>query len=191
MSHYIAFHKPYGVLSKFSDRAGRATLKDYITIPNIYPAGRLDLRSEGLLLLSDDNQFLHRLTDPSYNHPKTYFVQVEGLITENAIQNLRKEIVLPGLQTKLPVQVVLLTDVDFPPRDPPVRDYHPTSWLKITLTEGKKHQVRRMTSAVDFPTLRLVRVQVGRISLDELQSGQWRNLNRNEYKPYLLNSEKS
>ncbi len=181
MFRYIAFHKPYGVLSKFTDREDRPTLGQYIDIPNIYPAGRLDYRSEGLLVLSDDKAFRHRLTDPGYHHPKIYLAQVEGLVHSEAVQILRQNIVLPGFQSKLP-EVEIIAMPDLPPRQPPVRDYHPTSWLKITLTEGKKHQVRRMTAAVGFPTLRLVRIAIGNIHLNDLQPGQWRVLQETEVK---------
>lgn len=179
MTRYLAFYKPFEVLSQFTDSAGRATLKDFVNVPGVYSAGRLDYRSEGLLLLSDDGGLIHRLTDPHYDHPKTYLAQVEGLVNEQAVARLGSEIVLPGIQTKLP-QVTAVCDPQLPPRSQPVRDYHPTSWLKIVLYEGKKHQVRRMTAAVGFPTLRLVRVAIGKIGLGSLQPGEWRDLTRKE-----------
>jgi len=178
MSQYIAFHKPYGVLSQFTDSAGRTTLASYITIPDIYTAGRLDYQSEGLLLLSDDGRFLQQVTDPRFDHPKTYLAQVEGSVTLEALERLRTEIVVPGLQTRLPKEVQAVSKPDLPFR--PVRDYHPTTWVQIILQEGKKHQVRRMTAAVGFPTLRLVRVAIGPVVLGELEPGQWRRLTETE-----------
>ncbi len=176
MARYIALYKPFEVLSQFEDAEGRETLKPLVPVPGVYAAGRLDYRSEGLLLLTDDGPLSHRLTDPRYEHPKTYLAQVEGRITPEAISVLRHEIVLPGLQTRLPGYVQAVPPPDLPPRSKPVRPYHPTSWVKIILYEGKKHQVRRMTAAAGFPTLRLVRVAVGPIELGGLQPGEWRDL---------------
>ena len=178
---YISFNKPYGVMSQFTDAHGRQTLKDFIDIPNVYAAGRLDYRSEGLLLLSDDGLFIHRLTDPNNNHPKTYLAQVEGSATLEDIQPLQNDIVLPGIQTKL-AYTKIIPEPTLPPRSKPVREYHPTTWLKIILCEGKKHQVRRMTAAIGFPTLRLVRVSIANIELGELKPGEWRNLGHLELK---------
>lgn len=178
---YLAFYKPYAVLSQFSDACGRSTLKDYLPIPGIYPAGRLDYRSEGLLILSDDGEFIHRLTHPRHALTKTYLAQVEGVVTPEAIRLLNQTILLPGLQTRL-AQARLIPTPDLPPHPSPsdrlVRG--PTTWLEIVLSEGKKHQVRRMTAAVGFPTLRLVRIAIGPIRLGSLQPGQWRPLTRSE-----------
>lgn len=179
MPRYLAFFKPYEVLSQFTDTAGRTTLKDFILVPGVYAAGRLDYRSEGLLLLSDDGLLIQHLTDPRFEHTKTYLVQVEGVITTEATDRLNQEIVLPEIQTRLP-QVEVISEPDLPPRSKPVRNYHPTTWLKIVLQEGKKHQVRRMTAAVGFPTLRLVRVAIGSLTLGDLQPGQWRILSKEE-----------
>jgi 23S rRNA pseudouridine2457 synthase len=198
---YILFHKPYDVLSSFTDEdgsgrdassvprrgvegkgpsaRGRATLKAYIAVPGIYAAGRLDRDSEGLLLLSDDGELLHRLTHPHYDHPKTYYVQVEGVITREAAGELRRGIVIKGLKTKR-TEVELIEPPDFPPRSKPVRDYHPTSWIRIVLREGKKRQIRHMTAAVGYPTLRLVRVGIGPLSLGNLKPGEWRHLSERE-----------
>lgn len=176
---YLAFFKPFEVLSQFSDATGRATLKDFIDIPGVYAAGRLDYRSEGLLILSDDGAFIHRLSDPRYDHQKIYLVQVEGVATTQAVQSLNDNIILPDLQ-RYPAQVSLIAEPDLPPRSKPVRDYHPTSWLMMHLREGKKHQVRRMTAAVGFPTLRLVRVAIGPVSLAGLTPGKWRRLTDEE-----------
>jgi 23S rRNA pseudouridine2457 synthase len=179
MSHYIRFFKPFEVFCQFTDQMGRTTLKDYIRVPHVYPAGRLDFLSEGLLILTDDGSLVRRITDPGFVHPKTYFVQVEGLLSDQALQTMRENILLPGLQTRL-IQVEIIPEPDIPPRSKPVRAYHPKTWLKMTLSEGKKHQIRRMTAAVGFPTLRLVRVAIGEVTLDGLQPGAWKDLNRRE-----------
>jgi pseudouridine synthase len=175
MSHNIRFFKPFEVLCQFTDQMGRTTLKDYIRVPHIYPAGRLDYLSEGLIILTDDGSLVRRITDPDFEHPKTYFVQVEGLLSDQALQRMRDTILLPGLQTRL-IQVEIIPEPDIPPRSKPVRAYHPKTWLKMTLSEGKKHQIRRMTAAVGFPTLRLVRFAIGDVTLDGLQPGDWRVL---------------
>ncbi len=185
----LLFHKPYGVLSKFTDAEGRPTLSEYIPVPRVYVAGRLDARSEGLLLLSDDGSLLHRLTHPRYHHPKTYWVQVEGEMPPEAARRLEEGLVLrmPARRggKKRPQRVFALRarripDPDLPPRPVPVRSYHPTTWLEIVLTQGKKHQIRRMTAAVGFPTLRLVRVAIGPLTLEGLAPGQWRYLTPQE-----------
>lgn len=175
----IRFFKPYGVLSQFTDQPGRPTLKDYISIPGIYAAGRLDYSSEGLLILSSSGPLIHRISDPDQNHSKTYLVQLEGLITSEAVVKLNHEIVLPGIQTRLP-NAREIPEPDLPPRPVPVRNYHPTSWIEIRLNEGKKHQVRRMTAAVGFPTLRLVRFSIVGITIEGLQPGEWRDLTKAE-----------
>lgn len=177
----ILLHKPYNVLTQFLDDEGRATLADYIHIPNVYAAGRLDRDSEGLLLLSDDGVILHRVTHPRWKLPKTYLAQVEavsGLPDDTTLEPLRRGVMIKGQRTA-PAQVSLLTEPpDLPPR--PVRDYHPTPWLRITIREGRKRQVRRMTAAVGLPTLRLVRVAIGPLQLTGLQPGQWRDLSEDE-----------
>lgn len=175
----ILFHKPDQVLCQFTDNQGRTTLIDFIPIPGIYPAGRLDYHSEGLLLLSNDGALIHRLSDPRYSHPKTYLAQVEGEISPGAIQRLNQEILLPGLQTRLPL-VSAIDPPALPARERPVRGYHPTSWLQIILVEGKKHEVRRLTAAVGFPSLRLVRIAIGRLRLEGLPPGVWRDLTPEE-----------
>ena len=182
---YIKFFKPFEVLSKFTDNEGRSTLRDFIPIDNVYPAGRLDYRSEGLLILTDNGRLIQQLTDPRYKHPKTYLAQVEGILTPEHIEYLRNIIVVPGLQTRLPQAAEQISKPDLPPRPKPVRDYHPTSWLKITLIEGKKHQVRRMTAAIDFPTLRLVRVAIGNITIENLVPGKWQYLSKSELQGLL------
>ena len=173
------FNKPYNVLSQFTDEgAGRQTLKDFIPVPNVYAAGRLDRDSEGLLLLTDDGGLQHRLTDPRHGHPRTYWAQVEGAPDDQALERLRTGVTIQNYRT-LPARVKLLgIEPELWPRNPPVRFRQsiPTGWLELTLTEGRNRQVRRMTAAVGFPTLRLVRVAMGDWRLDGLAPGQWREL---------------
>ena len=179
---YLLFYKPYDVLCSFTDDeagAERATLKDYIDVPGVYSAGRLDRDSEGLLLLTDDGDLIHKLTHPRYNHPKTYYVQVEGVATREAVGQLRRGVTVKGIKTKR-AEVDIIDPPDLPARSKPVRDYHPTAWLKIVLREGKKRQIRHMTAAVGFPTLRLVRVTFGPFTLGGLKPGEWRYLTEDE-----------
>jgi 23S rRNA pseudouridine2457 synthase len=175
----IAFNKPYGVLCQFTDREGRPTLADHIDRKGVYPAGRLDRDSEGLLLLTDDGALAHRLTDPRHKQPKTYLVQVEGIATAAALGKLKRGVRLKDGNTR-PAQVELLAGAPgwLWPRVPPVRfrKHIPTSWLQLTIREGRNRQVRRMTAAVGLPTLRLVRVRVGNIQLGTLQPGEWMEL---------------
>jgi 23S rRNA pseudouridine2457 synthase len=171
----IRFWKPYGVLTQFTDPAGRATLADYITIPDIYPAGRLDHDSEGLLILTDSGRLNTRLTDPKFAHPRAYLVQVERIPDDRALRRLREGVDLSDGRTR-PAQVErLLTPPDLPERPTPIRYRKnvPDCWLKLTLTEGRNRQVRRMTAAVGHPTLRLVRWAIGPITLAGLTPGQW------------------
>ena len=171
----IKFWKPFDVLTKFSDAQGRATLADYIDVRDIYPVGRLDRDSEGLLLLTDDGGLSHRMTDPRYEHPRTYAVQVERLPSKEALTDLARGLTLNDGPTR--PAVVRLYDVEpsFEPRDPPIRQRLtvPTAWISLTLTEGRNRQVRRMTAAIGHPTLRLVRVSIGEIGLDGLSPGTW------------------
>lgn len=178
----IAFNKPYGVVSQFTSQEGKRTLARFIKVKGVYPIGRLDEDSEGLLLLTDDGSLQHRLSDPKFDHPKTYLVQVERVPDEVALEKLRRGVVIQGYKTR-PAQVRLLeAEPPFPPRDPPIRFRKsvPTAWLEITLTEGKNRQVRRMTAAVGHPTLRLARVAVVGVKLDGLKPGEWRELTRAE-----------
>jgi 23S rRNA pseudouridine2457 synthase len=179
MARYLIFNKPYGVLSAFTDPEGRPTLSAYIDVPNVYAAGRLDFDSEGLLLLTDDGELNHRLTDPKFDHTKTYCAQVEGIVEDRQLDPIRQGVIVGGQKLK-PAPVSIIDDPQLPPRSKPVRNYHPTTWLKIILREGKKHQVRRMTAAVGYPTLRLVRVAIGSIELGDLPSGRWRELDSAE-----------
>ena len=188
---YILFYKPYEVLCQFTDNNGdtkRKTLKDYIDVPLIYPVGRLDLDSEGLLLLTDDGRLQHRLSHRKFAHPRTYWVQVERIPDRLALDRLREGVTIKNYHTRK-ARVRLLQEPLLPPRNPPirVRKSVPTCWLEITLTEGRNRQVRRMTAAVGFPTLRLVRVAIALrkpssgcdtplLSLDGLKPGQWRDL---------------
>ena len=174
----IAFNKPYGVLPCFTDPEGRPTLADYIDLPGVYAAGRLDLDSEGLLLLTSDGRLAHYITDPQHKLPKVYLAQIERIPNEEALEQLRKGIVLNGKMTK-PAEVRLLPDdPQLPDRPVPIRFRKnvPTAWVEITLREGLNRQVRRMTAAVGHPTLRLVRVAIGPVALGDLQSGEWRDL---------------
>lgn len=176
----MLFNKPFRVLSQFKSD-GRSTLADYITVPDVYPAGRLDFDSEGLLLLTDDGALQHRLTDPCYGHPRTYYVQVEGAITTEAIESLHRGLTIQGYRTK-PCKARHIEEPGVPPRDPPVRFRKsiPTSWLQLALVEGRNRQVRHMTAAVGFPTLRLIRVAIGDLTIDGLPPGFFRNLSPNE-----------
>jgi 23S rRNA pseudouridine2457 synthase len=172
----IALNKPYGVLCQFSDADGRPTLAQFVTQKDVYPAGRLDHDSEGLLLLTDDGRLAHTLTDPRHKKPKTYLVQVDGQITDDALDALRRGVMLNDGPT-LPTQAEHASEPDWLwPRDPPVRfrKLIPTSWLRITLREGRNRQVRRMTAAVGYPTLRLIRERIGGYALDGLKPGDVR-----------------
>jgi 23S rRNA pseudouridine2457 synthase len=184
---YILFYKPYNVLCQFTDNSKdsnkRKTLKDYISIPSVYAVGRLDLDSEGLLLLTNNGKLQHRLAHRKFAHPRTYLVQVERIPEEKDLDRLRKGILIQDYRTRSAKVEKLLKEPELLPRNPPIRDRKniPTCWLKITLTEGRNRQVRKMTAAIGFPTLRLVRVSIGitenrQLNLDRLQPGQWRDL---------------
>lgn len=170
----VLFNKPYNVLSQFTDQAGRATLADFISIPNVYAAGRLDANSEGLLLLTDDGALQNRIASPKHKLSKTYWVQVDGDINQQALQQLAAGVELKDGRTR-PAKVKKISEPDLWLRQPPVR-YRaniPTSWVEIKITEGRNRQVRRMTAAVGFATLRLVRVAIGDWQLDGLQPGEF------------------
>ncbi|HEX6034788.1 MAG TPA: pseudouridine synthase, partial [Anaerolineales bacterium] len=177
---YILFNKPYGVLCQFTDEGtGHPTLKQYIEVPNVYAAGRLDRDSEGLLLLTDDGPLIKRLTDPKHHVEKTYWAMVEGDPTEEKLAQLESGIQLKDYVTR-PAQARRIADPVLPPRPKPVTPHGPTAWIEIRLREGKKRQIRHMTAAVGLPTLRLLRVAIGRVRLGDLKPGQWRDLRQDE-----------
>ena len=179
---YLALHKPYGVLCQFRDEGGRPTLKALVPIPDVYPVGRLDRDSEGLLLLTDDGPLAHRLTDPRYAHPRTYLAQVERIPDATAIDRLRSGVVLADGPTRPAGAELLDHEPKLADRVPPIRFRKavPTAWIKLVLREGRNRQVRRMTAAVGHPTLRLVRAAVGPIDFDGLDPGACRPLSRPE-----------
>ncbi|QTQ33062.1 pseudouridine synthase [Aromatoleum bremense] len=175
MSRLILLNKPYGVICQFSGDGAHVTLKDFVPVPGVYPAGRLDTDSEGLLLLTDDGALQHRIADPRHKLPKTYLVQVEGEPDDAALAALRAGLDLGDFVTR-PCRARRVDEPDWLwPRDPPVRFRKnvPTSWLEIVLHEGKNRQVRRMTAKAGFPTLRLIRLAIGDWSLAGLAPGQW------------------
>ena len=179
---YILFNKPYGVLSQFTDEGtGHPTLKQYINIPDVYAAGRLDRDSEGLLLLTDDGLLIKKLTDPKHHIEKIYWVMVEGDPTQDKLTQLERGIQLKDYRT-LPAQARLIPGPSLPPRPRPVTPHGPTAWIEIKLREGRKRQIRHMTAALKLFTLRLVRVAISELKIDDLESGQWRELRLDEIK---------
>lgn len=195
---YLLFYKPYNVLSQFTDQKAqpplidreallqaRTTLKDYIPVTSVYPVGRLDQDSEGLMLLTNNGRLQDQLSNRRFRHPRTYWVQVEGIPTIAALRQLRGGVKIQDYQTRPTLVQLLPSDPVLPPRLPPIRFRKsvPTSWLEITLTEGRNRQVRKMTAAVGFPTLRLVRVGIAHLRLDSLEPGQWRDLTAAELEP--------
>ncbi|MGL5837135.1 MAG: pseudouridine synthase [Sphingorhabdus sp.] len=181
MARLILFNKPYGVLSQFTDKgnqgSARPTLSDYIAAPDVYPAGRLDLDSEGLMLLTDDGGLQARITDPRHKMPKTYLSQIEGEPDAAALSTLRKGVKLKDGLTR-PAQAERIDAPDIWLRDPPirVRKAIPDNWIALTIHEGRNRQVRRMTAAVGHPTLRLIRWRIGEWSVDGLSPGEWREI---------------
>lgn len=175
MARLILFNKPYGVVCQFSADGMHPTLKEFISIPDVYPAGRLDTDSEGLLILTDDGKLQQRISDPKHKWPKTYWVQVEGIPDQAALDQLMKGIELGDGFTR-PAQAQLIAEpAGLWPRDPPIRwrKNKPTQWLELTLHEGKNRQVRRMTAKIGFPTLRLIRYAIGAYTLEDLNPGAW------------------
>ncbi|MGB3138255.1 MAG: pseudouridine synthase [Nodosilinea sp.] len=180
---YLLFYKPYNVLSQFgqgntppASAELRLTLKDFIPATTVYPVGRLDRDSEGLMLLTDHGRVQHRLSDPRFAHPRTYWVQVEHVPPSAALAQLQQGVMIKGYRTRPCHVKPLAIAPPLPPREPPIRFRQniPTAWLEMTLEEGKNRQVRRMTAAVGYPTLRLVRVAIARLRLGTLEPGQWR-----------------
>lgn len=178
---YIAFYKPFGVLTQFTGEEGDRTLSDFNLPKNVYAAGRLDKDSEGLLLLTDDGVFNQKLTNPKSNKEKTYLVQVENIPTEDSLQQMRAGLKIQDYTTK-PCKVRLIDDPGFEERVPPIRERKsiPTAWIEIKIVEGKNRQVRRMTAKIGHPTLRLIRVAIGKLSLGNLKQGEWREVSKSE-----------
>ncbi|AFY38101.1 pseudouridine synthase Rsu [[Leptolyngbya] sp. PCC 7376] len=183
---YVLFHKPYNVLCQFTDdssqAANRQTLKNFISVPDVYSVGRLDRDSEGLLLLTNDNQLKHYLCEPKFAHPRTYWVQVENIPDQQALKQLQQGVIIKGEKTRPAIARLLTSAPEIGLRQPPIRERKniPTAWLELTLTEGKNRQIRRMTAAVGFPTLRLIRVAIGKapnqLTLKNVAVGEWRHL---------------
>lgn len=177
MTRLILFNKPYLVLCQFTDPDGRPTLADYIDVPEVYAAGRLDHDSEGLLALTDDGRLQQQIADPQHKLPKTYWAQVEGIPDAAALERLRRGVQLKDGMTR-PAEAALLDEPPgLWPRTPPIRERKsiPTAWIELTLREGRNRQVRRMTAAVGFPSLRLIRARIGPWALGDLQPGEWRD----------------
>ena len=179
MTRLVLFNKPFGVLSQFTSKDGFRTLADYIDIPDVYAAGRLDKDSEGLLVLTDDGALQNRISSPKHTLPKTYWVQVEGEPTDDALTSLREGIVLKDGLTR-PAKARQIPEPDVWPRTPPIRERKsiPTAWIELQITEGRNRLVRRMTAATGFPTLRLIRYAVGQWTLDGLESGRYTDVSR-------------
>lgn len=173
----ILLNKPYGVLSQFTDEgSGKPTLKTYIPLPGVYPAGRLDFDSEGLLILTDDGREQARIADPKHKMPKTYLAQVEGIPSEDALETLRRGVDLKDGRTRPARAQIIPAPENLWPRDPPIRYRKsvPDTWIELTITEGRNRQVRRMTAAVGHPTLRLIRIRIGEWDVGKLAPGEWR-----------------
>lgn len=185
---YILFYKPFGVLSQFTHEAGHQSLADFGPFPpEVYPAGRLDADSEGLLILTSDNQLKQFLTEPRFHHPRTYVVQVERIPNDEALEKLRQGMIIEGQKTK-PAEARLLSDEpELPPRAVPIRFRKnvPTAWIEITLREGRNRQVRKMTAKAGHPTLRLVRTKIGKLTLKGLGPGEWRELGQDEVRELM------
>lgn len=185
MDRLILFNKPFQVMCQFTDESGRATLADFINVPDVYAAGRLDYDSEGLLLLTSAGWLQHQIADPKHKLPKTYLVQVERIPTTQSLKQLAKGVRLNDGMTQ-PAKVELIEEpANLWPRVPPIRERKnvPTTWLRMTITEGRNRQVRRMTAAIGHPTLRLIREKIGQWELGELQPGEWKEVKCPQRKP--------
>jgi 23S rRNA pseudouridine2457 synthase len=183
MNRYILFYKPFNVLSQFSDENGKHTLADFMSLPkDIYPVGRLDYDSEGLLLLTNDNDIKHRFTDPNFDHPRTYLVQVERIPSEESLNQLRDGVMIEKKISKPATARLLEQEPELPPRPVPIRFRKtvPTAWIELTITEGRNRQVRKMTAAVGHPTLRLVRIKIGNVTIENLKPGEWREVHKEQ-----------
>ena len=179
---YIVFNKPFGVLSQFTQEVpGQRTLAEFSFPKGVYAAGRLDKDSEGLLVLTDDGQFNKKLTRPQFEKNKVYWVQVEGAPSDSDFKEFRSGLLIKDYKT-LPAKVRILKDFEFPPRNPPIRERKniPTTWIEVTIHEGKNRQVRKMCAAIGFPCLRLIRAEVGHYKLGDLPIGQWREVSPKE-----------
>lgn len=176
-SEIVLFNKPFDVLSQFTDDQNRKTLKDYVNVKDVYAAGRLDRDSEGLLLLTNDGKLQHKLANPSQKTDKTYWAQVEGTPSEDDMNALRQGVELKDGMTK-PAQVCIIAEPTIWPRTPPIRERAsiPTTWLEITIREGRNRQVRRMTAHIGFPTLRLVRYRIGQWTIDGIKNGEYKRV---------------
>lgn len=185
---YFVVHKPYGMLPQFTDELDRPTLAQLYPFPkDVYPVGRLDMDSEGLLLLTNDKRLNHRLLDPKFGHEREYVVQVEGIPTENDLLKFKDGVIIQGIKTKPAKAKWLDSLVNISDRTPPIR-YRatiPDSWISLSLTEGKNRQVRKMTAAIGFPTLRLIRIRIENLTLDNLKPGEVRELTSIEVKELL------
>jgi len=179
---YFIINKPYGVLSQFTDKEGRKTLSDFYNFPkDVYPVGRLDLDSEGLLLLTNDKSLTDYLLNPVNKHEREYYVQIEGIPNEEDLRNLREGVIIQGKRT-LPAKAKIINTPSFPPRIPPIRERKniPASWISLTLVEGRNRQVRKMTTGIGFPTLRLIRIRIKNILLRNLKSREVKELKLEE-----------
>lgn len=175
----IALNKPFDVLTSFTDPEGRPTLADYVPVLDVYAAGRLDMDSEGLLLLTDDGRLAHQLTDPQHKITKTYLVQVEGDVSAQALAVLQRGVEVKGRMTRR-CRAVLVPEPNLPERSKPITPHGPTAWIRLELNEGMKRQIRHMTAVVGLPTLRLVRIAIGPVTLAGLAPGEWRRLTAEE-----------
>lgn len=189
MTKLILLNKPFNVLSQFTDEIGRKTLKEFISVNNIYPAGRLDRDSEGLVLLTDSGALQHYISDPKYTLEKTYWVQVENIPDEAALEKLRLGIKLKEGVTRA-AKATLIAPPDIWPRTPPIRERKaiPSQWLELKISEGKNRQVRRMTAAIGHPTLRLIRYAIGEWTLDNIASGAWQQVTTPDLSAVMLKS---